>query len=332
MKDVLQRLTALWGPPGQEEAVADVIADLMAPLVDRVERDALGNLICSRAGTAAGSRVMLTAHMDQPGLMVSHIDEQGFCRVAPVGPFSVATGKGQRVQFAGAAGVLEHEPVEAVKELTEDKVFVDIGAADAAAARQRVQVGDVCTYAAPLLDLGSRVVGTALDGRAGCAIVIEAARRLQTAGGPHHLHFVFSVQGQVGGRGARTAAFALRPDCALVVGTVAAGDLPGADPSDLALGKGAVIKIKDKRFVADQRLRQWLAAAAAEQGIAHQFQANQGDDVNITGIQTAQSGVATAAVGVAVRYRHSAAEMVDLTDMAAAAALLSAALAGPLPD
>lgn len=340
MKETLRALVAAYGPSGRESGVARRMAELIAPHVDEVTTDALGNVIATlRPGKGAGQsaggaahRVMLCAHMDQPGLVVTDITKEGLLRFSPAGALEAAALAGQRVvNDRGLEGVVGLEgPVEP-KELSPAKMVIDVGAADREAARSFASTGDVFVPQADFLVFGDRVSAPALDNRAGCAILIEVARRLRMVSGPHVLHFVFSVQGAIAPRGARPAASGLEPTFALVLdGCPAKGN--GRAASQPELGKGPAIRLKDSAYLVQPRVRELLAEAARDSGVTCQFEVSPWPEAqtDAAAIQTARAGVPVGVVVFPVRYARTPAETVSLGDLEGAAKLVARVLAGPL--
>ncbi len=233
MKSLIQKLVETPGPSGYESQVRDLVKSEIEPLVDELYVDRLGNLIARKgAPEADGLQIMLAAHLDEVGVAATHIDQQGFVRFLPVGALSPLTCLGSRVQFLnGASGVIGCERLaDESKTPAFGQMFIDLGLSSRAECP--VRVGDQAVFVQPFLDLGERLVGKALDDRAGVALLVEVLRRMQEQKlrSPHGLYFVFSVQEQVGARGAITAAYGVDPDLGIAIDLrpPAATRLPGA--------------------------------------------------------------------------------------------------------
>ena len=328
VKDLIKRLTETYGPSGQEAQIREVIRAEVEPLADEVRVDALGNLIVTKKGREGGKRVMLAAHMDEIGLIISYVDEKGFLRFQPVGGVDVMTLVGGRVQFAdGALGVIAPEDRQAVKKEPElNKLYIDIGAANREEALGRL--GEVVAFVRPWADLGRRIVAKALDDRIGCAVLIELLRRLDDS--PHEVACVFSVQEEVGLRGARTGAYGLAPDLGLAVDITVAADTPEAPKMAMQLGKGPCIKVMDSGMLAHPGVKDLLIETAEAHGIPYQLEVLARGTTDAAAIQLARSGVPAGAVSLACRYYHTPSEMVDMEDVENTVRLLAALLAGPL--
>ena len=245
MKNLIQKLTETFSPSGYESPSGRSSAAKWKPLADEVRVDALGNLIV-RKGTKGknGKRIMLAAHMDEIGLIATHIDENGFIRFTSIGGVRPHTMLSGRVHFAnGTQGVIGDGKVLACRQIAHAlrECYIDVGATSAKDCP--VKVGDVAAFERPFLDLGERLVAKSMDDRIGCAVLIETLRALKTS--PHELYFVFTTQEEVGTRGATTSAFGIDPDIGLSVDVTLTGDTPKDTPMAVSLGKGPAVKVKD---------------------------------------------------------------------------------------
>ena len=313
---------------GREGYIREIIADMMRPLVDEVNTDAMGNLICLKKGTAATPRkVLLAAHMDEIGFIVNFIEDNGFLRIAPIGGIHYGASAFTEVSFEnGVRGVLVPEADVPSKESPKaEKCYVDIGASSKKEAERRVKIGDCCAVLPHLTRLNTnRVVGRPLDDRIGCACMIEIARALQTPA--DYMYYVFSVQEEVGCRGARPAAFAVAPDLALIYDVTGTGDQQSAKPMAVKLGGGAAVKIKDNSVICDQALVQELLDLAKEKGIAAQCEILTYGGTDTSSVQMTGMGCRAGALSIPSRYIHSGVEMIDLRDAKAAVDLTIAYL------
>lgn len=272
MKALIQKLTEAFGPSGHEDAVRAIIRAEVEPLADQVRVDALGNLIAVKRAAQTGARkILLAAHMDEIGLIVTHIDENGFLRFTALGGVFPRTLIGGRVRFLdGTPGVIGGEPLENSSQVhTIEQMFIDVGAVSRKDVR--VKIGDVAALDRPFLDMGRRVVAKALDNRIGVAVLVETLRRLKLT--PHEVYFVFTSREELGGEaGATTAAFGLEPDLALSVDVTSTGDTPKGKLADVSLGNGPVIRIKDPGVLSDPRVVAWIDHAARKHKLPIQRQ------------------------------------------------------------
>jgi endoglucanase len=311
--NLLERLTQAHGTAGDEGEIRQLIRTAAIPYGDSVTEDALGNLIVNKKGT--GKKIMLAAHMDGMGFMVTHYEKEGVLRFAPVGGLDPASILQAPVRFPNNVyGVISCDDNKLGKELKMTDLFLDIGAKDEDEARKLVQVGDTAVYATPFLKTGNRVMAPYLDNRAGCLVLLEAMKQMKDT--ENDLSFVFTTQEEVGTRGAQPAAYALEPDYALVVDVTCPDDIPGAlHEGTTAVGKGAAIKIMDHSVISSPSVVQKLNQLAQEKNISAQ------NDVLTCGgtdggpIHRSRSGVLTGGVSIPCRYTHAPVELIDLNDL-----------------
>jgi endoglucanase len=318
MKVFIQKLVETPGPSGYEHQVRDLVKKEIEALVDELVVDRLGNLI-ARKGTpqAGGSKIMLAAHLDEVGVAATHIDEQGFVRFLPVGALSPLTCLGSRVQFLnGASGVIGAERLaDEDKTPAFGQLFIDLGLSNREACP--VRVGDEAIFVQPFVDLGQRLVGKALDDRVGVALLVEVLRQMQEQklDSPHGLYFVFSVQEQVGARGAITAAYGVDPDLGLAVDATPSGDTPGGRKPAASLGKGPAIRVRDGSTLFDPSIVDWMVRTAETARLPYQLEVVEKEYTGGRAIQLSHAGVPVGCLSLPCRYLHSASEMVDYQDL-----------------
>ena len=338
MNDLIQRLTEVWGPSGHEGGVRAVIGELVAGHVDEVRTDALGNLITRKrpagggadasgnGGNGAAAKVMLAAHMDEIGVIITHVDENGFLRFAPIG--GVLTGNliGTRVQFEdGTVGTIGAEKrSDMAKAPILDELFIDVGAPSKS--EVRLQVGDAASFRHMLDFAGRRPLAPNMDDRIGCVVLVETLRRL--AAGPNDVYGVFTVQEEIGVRGAGTSAFGVAPDLAIAIDVTLTGDTPESAKMAVKLGGGPAIKVKDGGMIAHRGVRALLEARAAHAGIPVQLEVLTGGTTDAMSIQTSRAGVPTGTLSIPSRYVHTPSQLVDLDDVEGAVRLLVEVLSG----
>jgi endoglucanase len=289
--------------------------------------DALGNLIVLRKG-AGGRKVMLAAHMDEIGVVVTHVDEKGFLRFGGIGGVRPLHLNGGRVRFAdGTTGTIRLEKLDdATKVPALEKFYIDVGAQDRSACQ--VKVGDVGSFQRPCEDLGGRIIAKAMDDRIGCAVLLEVMRELKDS--PHDLYFVFTVQEEVGLRGATTSGYGVEPDVALAVDVTGTGDTPECAPMAVSLGAGPAVKVKDGGMLAHVGVKDWLLRTAEAAGIPCQREVLTAGTTDACAIQVTRAGVPAGCVSVPTRYVHSPSEMVDYGDVRGAVTLIMAALSAAI--
>ncbi|MBR7112298.1 MAG: M42 family peptidase [Clostridia bacterium] len=327
LKKLLQNTPSV---SGREGGIRDLIASLMRPLVDEITVDAMGNLICLKKGTAGTpKRVLLAAHMDEIGFIVNYIEDSGYLRVAPIGGIDYVAAADSLVVFEnGTKGVLVPEgDLKRGEAPKAEKCYIDIGAKSHRDAEKRVKIGDTCALAAGLTRLcGSRVCGRPLDDRVGCAVLVEIASRLSAPA--DDVYYVFSVQEEVGCRGAGPAAFGIAPDVALIFDVTGTGDTLSASPMAVKLGDGVAVKIKDKSVICDASLVEELLLLAKSKGIAVQCEILTYGGTDASAVQMTGLGCKTGALSLPCRYIHTGVEMLDMNDVKAAADLAIAYLGG----
>jgi endoglucanase len=331
VKKLLQTLTETFGPSGYEDNVREVVLREVESLADEIRVDALGNLIARKRPGKASNRarkIMVAAHMDEIGLIVSHVDEHGFVRFSPLGTVIRRYVLGGRVRFLnGVQGVIGFDRFDNPNELpTLDKVFIDVGATSKEDCP--VRIGDVAAFDRPYSELGNRLVAKSMDDRVGILVAIETLRALQST--PHDVYFAFTTQEEVGARGAATSAYGIDPDIGLALDVTIAGDTPNAHKMDMALGKGPCIKIQDVGMISDPRVVSWMIGAAEKNKIPYQREVLLLGFTDARAIQLARAGVPAGCISVPARYVHSPSEMVDYSDVQNAVRLLTAVLSTPI--
>ncbi|MGQ9517013.1 MAG: M42 family metallopeptidase [Anaerolineae bacterium] len=330
MEEIVRELTEAYGPSGAEGKVRKLIGERIAPYVDDQRVDALGNLIAfKRAGTSpAVGRLMLAAHMDEIGLIVSYIDEKGFLRFHPVGGVFPLTLLGSRVIFEdgtmGVIGIEERWREDKIPPL--DKLFIDVGATSPADCP--VRVGDMAGFHRPFFARGTRWVGKAMDDRIGCAVLVEFLRQVRDS--VYDLYVVFTVQEEIGLRGAAVSAYGVEPDVAIAVDITTTGDVPEGERMAVELGKGVAIKVKDSGMIAHPGLRRHMVQTAEKAGVPYQLEVLRRGTTDAYAMQVSREGVPAGVLSIPTRYAHTPSEMVDQRDVRATVDLLLRLVAGPM--
>lgn len=310
-----------FGPSGREQGVREVIEKLAAPYVDEITTDTMGNLICRKKGS--GRKIMLAAHMDSIGMVVTFIDDKGFIRFSQIGGLFKGDLINIGVRFAnGTRGVISYEEKTPFKELTLAELFIDIGASSRAEAEKRVRVGDFAVFEAQRFEQDGVICGPYLDNRIGCVTLLLAMEQLVET--ENELYFVFTVQEEVGLRGAAPAAFAIEPDYGIAVDVTDTGDLPERKhPMAVAMGAGPAIKVMDSSVLCSPIVREALEHAAEELACPVQQEIMQFGGTDTAAIQRSRGGVPSGAVSIPTRYIHSPSEMCAMQDVTRAAAIIA---------
>ncbi len=320
--ELIQTLSSAHGPSGDEADIRNILSELASPMADEVAWDTMGNLIVHRKGP--GSKVMLAAHMDSIGFIVTHIEKEGFLRMGKLGGISPKEAVYTPIRFKnGVRGVVVPEEKADFGKLKLDECYIDIGARDEEQAKKLVQVGDTAVYDSPCFLQDSRVISPYLDNRISCAVLLAVLERIQTSA--NDLYFVFTSQEEVGLRGAKTAAWAVDPDWAIAVDVTDVDDTPGSERSGtVQLGQGASVKVMDSSIICHPEVVAKLEGLAQVQGISVQRDIMRGGGTDAGAIHTTRLGVKTGGISVPCRYIHTPVEMADLGDAEACIKLVEA--------
>ncbi len=320
--ELIQTLSSAHGPSGDEADIRNILSELASPMADEVAWDTMGNLIVHRKGP--GSKVMLAAHMDSIGFIVTHIEKEGFLRMGKLGGISPKEAVYTPIRFKnGVRGVVVPEEKADFGKLKLDECYIDIGARDEEQAKKLVQVGDTAVYDSPCFLQDSRVISPYLDNRISCAVLLAVLERIQTSA--NDLYFVFTSQEEVGLRGAKTAAWAVDPDWAIAVDVTDVDDTPGSERSGtVQLGQGAAVKVMDSSIICHPEVVAKLEGLAQVQGISVQRDIMRGGGTDAGAIHTTHLGVKTGGISVPCRYIHTPVEMADLGDAEACIKLVEA--------
>ena len=324
MNELLQQLTETAGIAGNEIEVRRLIRDLIADHVDEWRVDSMGNLIATKKGSGDSDfRVLVDAHMDEVGLMVTGFDRDGTCKFHPVGGIGDRAVLGKVVQVGPKkiTGVVGARPIHLLKRgqrnsvVKMDSMRIDIGAKSKDEAMRKAKLGDAVTFVTDYEELGEVAIGKAFDNRAGCAALVELLRGESY---PFTLIAAFTVQEEIGLRGAGVAAYSEKPDIALVLECTPAYDLPNErdESPNVVLGHGPSIYVMDRNTIQDPRLVAHITSTAAEHGIPYQIRRPGGGGTNTAAIQRKSGGIPVATIATPARYVHSPVSMINLTDFA----------------
>ncbi len=332
----LKTLLATPSPSGFEREIRGKIADYVAPFADTVTTDALGNLIAC-INPSGSPRIMLQGHMDELGVIIVHISDDGCCYFKPIGGWDTAVLIGQRVSVHTRGGIISgvigRKPIHLMTADEKGKggdiydLWIDIGATGGKdeVKAAGVRVGDPATIEygmTPLL--GDRIAARALDNRIGAWIVMEALRRVKERHPSAAVYAVATVQEEIGLRGAGVSAYGIAPDLGIAVDVTFASDMPGTDKrrvGDIKIGGGPTIS---RGAFCNRPLADRLESIAEEHGLLFQYEASPGSTgTDADAIQNSRAGIATGVVGIPLRYMHTPCEIISLTDADNAAELLA---------
>lgn len=334
---LLKQICEIAGAPGFEKRVRDLVVELVTPLVDEVSTDNLGNVIAIRRGNRNpdGKRVMVAAHMDEIGFIVTHIDDAGFLRFHTLGGFDPKTLTAQRVIVHGKKdliGVMGSKPIHVMSPEERSKLpkttdfFIDLGMSKEEV-EKFVSIGDPVTRDRELIEMGDCVNCKSIDNRVAVFILIEALKKLENP--PYDVYATFTVQEEVGLRGANVAAHSINPDFGIALDTTIAFDVPGAQPHERVteLGKGTAVKIMDAMTICDFRMVDFMKKTADAAEIAWQPEILTAGGTDTAGVQRmGKQGAIAGAISIPTRHLHQVIEMANKRDIAASIELLVACL------
>ncbi len=336
LPETLRRLLTAAGPSGYEQAPAAVFREAASAFAE-VTYDSVGSSVARVPGTGGGRSVAVVDHIDEIGLIVHHIDDDGFLWFTGVGGWDPIVLVGQRVDIATrdgvVPGVVGKRPIHLMKDEDRKKVpelkhlHIDIGADSGETARAMVRIGDVAVIAGEPVEFpGGRYVSRSMDNRIGCFVALEAARLVAEAGGaPGDVYAVAAAQEEITFGGSRTTAYALRPDVAIAVDVTFATDQPGLSEQELGkhrFGSGPVIT---RGSTLDPLVFELLYETAEAEGIPFTVDASaRGTGTDADALHISRAGIPSSVVSVPLRYMHSPVEMVQLSDVEATARLIAA--------
>ena len=333
---LLKKICELPGAPGFEHRIRDFIKDEVKPLVDEIQVDSMGNLIAIKKGKSK-KRVMVAAHLDEIGFITTHIDDDGFLKFHTLGGFDPKTLTAQRVIVHGKKdliGVMGAKPIHVMQPDERNKpakivdYFIDLGM-EKDEVEKYVKVGDPITRERELIEMGNCVNSKSIDNRVSVYILLEALRALKDEEVPYDVYGVFTVQEEIGLRGAINAAGHINPDFGLGLDTTIAYDLPGAQSFEkiTSLGKGAAVKIMDASTICDTRMVAFLKDVAVRYNIPWQPEILTAGGTDTAGIQRyGKDGSIAGAISIPTRNLHQVIEMAHKMDIAACTKLLTKSL------
>ncbi len=335
---LLKEICELPGAPGFEQKIRQFILEQVKPYVDELRVDNIGNIITLKKGNnnPEGKKVMVSAHMDEIGFIITHIDDKGFLWFHPLGGFDPKTLTAQRVIVHGKKdllGVMGSKPVHVMSPEEKNKpariedFFIDLGMSSKEEVEKYISVGNPVTRERSLVEMGSCINCKSLDNRISVFILAETLRLLQSY--PYDVYGVFSVQEEVGLRGANVASHQINPDFGIALDTTIAYDVPNARPQEKVteLGKGTAIKIMDSSAIADYRMVDYLKKTAADNNIKWQPEILTAGGTDTAAVQRmGKNGSIAGAISIPTRHIHQVIEMVNKEDVSYSILLLKAAL------
>ncbi|MCD6243273.1 M42 family metallopeptidase [Candidatus Bathyarchaeota archaeon] len=326
--DILEKLSNAPGVAGREDKVRDLIKEMLRPYVDELREDKLGNVIAVKRGKAENApSIMLAAHMDEIGLYVKNITEKGFLYFTKIGGIDDRILMAQKVVVytskGPVPGVIGSKPPHIMKEeerkkvIEADKLFIDVGASSKKEAEEMgIRVGDPVCFDIKFAKAGDdAVIGKAFDDRVGCAVMIEAMRRISEV--DCTVYAVGTIQEEVGLRGATIAAFEIYPDVGLALDVTVAGDVPGVTEVEapIKMGAGPSFTVADRGLITHPKVLRLLVETAEKLGIPYQLETGLPGTTDAARIALTREGVPAGVISIPTRYIHSPASLLSLKDV-----------------
>ena len=309
---LMKKLSNCFGPSGREKLIREMIMDEIKNYADEITIDPLGNLIARKKGT--GKKILFSAHMDQIGLIITHVDEKGFLRFANVGGLNAKELLGLRMVFDnGLEGVICQEELKDKEKITMGKLFLDVASTDKEFISKNFRVGDMCVFKTEYYETEGCVICKAADDRIGCYILIEALKNHPQT--DNDVYYVFSVQEEVGCRGAKTAGYSIDPDLAIALDVTATGDTPDGIKMEVKLGGGAAIKLMDKSMITHTEVKDLLTYLAEKNNIKYQYEILEFGGTDAGPIHTSREGVPSGVISIPTRNLHTSGEIFNKFDV-----------------
>ncbi len=322
--DLLKKLTSAFGTSGNEEDVAKIIENELSSYADSISYDALGNLTAIKKSKCQDAKkLMITAHMDEIGIIVTYIEKEGFLRFASIGGLNMQISAGQRVRFKnGVTGVLAYEEkYDTQKGLKPQVMYIDIGAKCDDDAKKLVNIGDTAVFVGDYYENGDVIMSKALDDRIGVFALCEAFKKFDNPS--YDIYAVFTSQEEVGLRGARASAYTIEPDFALAIDVTDTGDTPNTNPMAVKMGGGVCIKLKDNSIITHKTINDMLKETANKNNIDFQYEILTFGGCDAGAIHTTRGGAITGALSVPTRHIHTPSEMILKNDVVSLIELLT---------
>lgn len=318
--ELLKELTQINAPSGRENKISEFILNQIRDCNYETKTDALGNIIVHKPGN--GRKIMLAAHMDEIGVIASFIDKNGFIRFSALGGLEVKELPRRRVIFEnGEIGVIGTDKGFSDKSEISN-LYIDIGAKNKVDAEKSVNIGDTAVFVGEYLENNHIIVSKAIDNRVGCFVLLDIIKSdLNT---DNDLYFVFTVQEEVGLRGAKTSSYSVIPDYAFSVDVTDTGDFPDSPDMEVKLGGGVAIKAMDRSIVCDKEVFSVLTDIAKKEDIPFQREIMSDGGTDAGAIALSRGGVKTGGLSIPVRYIHSPSEMADKNDISSCIKLMKA--------
>ena len=338
--DLMRELCLASGISGHEDEVANIIERELKDVADSIERDNMGNIIATKKGSKKAPKIMLAAHMDEIGFLVRFIDDNGFIKFSKIGGIvdsilvnltvTIHSSVGEDViGVIGSKPPHVTKPEERKKVIPADELFIDIGAKDKEDAEKMVAIGDAITFNSLFVEYPNNLImGKAMDNRAGCYVLMEVLKRIETDA---TVYAVGTVQEEVGLKGAKTAAFKLNPDMAIALDVTLSGDHPGIKPEEapVVIGEGPSLILSDaggRGILTSTSVKELITKAGDENDIKYQLEVSDGGTTDGSAIQLIREGIPTGVLSVPTRYIHTPVSVCSMEDIESTIQLIVAAI------
>lgn len=323
--DLLKKLVSAFGPSGYEDEVAEIIIEEIGNFVDEIKIDRLGNVIALKKGKNQDGSIMTVAHMDQIGIVITSIDENGYLRFTGVGHLNPYAAISQCIVFKNRIiGYIVKEEISEIGNLKLSNLYIDIGTSSKEEVVQKINIGDFGVLFSNFIINGDRISSGALDNRIGCYVLTQTIRNIRKP--EVDVYFVFTVQEETCMSGATTSAYEIEPDSAIVIDVTPSGDTPKGVTSSVKMGEGCTIKVMENGLICNPKIKQYLTDLAEKNNIKYQYEVLEGGSTDGSKIHISKTGVLTGVISIPSRYIHSSHEMVDVKDVNSAINLLTKAL------
>nr|WP_312576255.1 M42 family metallopeptidase [Sedimentibacter sp.] len=310
--ELMKELSNCFSPSGRENNIRNMIVNEIKDYIDEITTDPLGNLIARKKGN--GKKILFSAHMDQIGLIITHVDEKGFLRFSNVGGLHPKKLIGLRMIFDNnLEGVICSEELKDKEKLTMNKLYLDVASTSIEFVKNNFQIGDMCVFKSEYYETDDCVICKAADDRIGCYILIEAIKKHPET--DNDVYYVFSVQEEVGCRGAKTAGYGVNPDIAIALDVTATGDSLDGIKMDVKLGGGAAIKLMDKSLITHPQIKDLLTNLSIENNIKYQYEVLEFGGTDSGAIHMTRAGVPSGVISIPTRNLHSSGEIFNKDDV-----------------
>lgn len=322
--ELMKKLSDCFSPSGREQNIREMIINEIKDYADEINVDVLGNVIARKKGS--GKKILFSAHMDQIGLIITHVDEKGFLRFSNVGGIHPKEIIGLHMVFDnGLEGFVCSEELDDKEKVTTSNLFLDVASTSKEFVKNNFKAGDMCVFQSQYYETEDCVVCRAADDRAGCYILIEALKNHPST--ENDVYYVFSVQEEVGCRGAKTAGYSVNPDLAIAVDVTGTGDSENGVKMDVKLGDGAAIKIMDSSIITHPEVKELLTNSAVENNIKYQYEVLEHGGTDAGPLHMTREGIPSGGISIPTRYIHSSGEIFNKQDVMECIKLVQAVVA-----